>query len=133
MTICHSYASVSTQSRFAVFALFASPTRQVQGIRLMQNVQASSFNVLLVYPRFPDNSFWNYKATCEAVGARYPAAPLGLITVAALLPSDWTLRLVNRNTEQLTDADIAWADLVLTGGMPPQQVDALRRNDLLEG
>jgi len=38
---------------------------------------------LLVFPRFNANSFWNYQATCEVAGARYPAAPLGLITVAA--------------------------------------------------
>jgi radical SAM superfamily enzyme YgiQ (UPF0313 family) len=56
----------------------------------------------------------------------YPAAPLGLITVAALLPKDWELRLVDRNTVDLTDADLDWADLVLTGGMLPQQRDTLR-------
>lgn len=98
----------------------------------MPSVQASSFNVLLVYPRFLDQSFWNYKATCEATGARYPAAPLGLITLAALLPTEWNLRLINRNTEQLTDADIAWADLVMTGGMLMQQGDTLALIDLMQ-
>jgi radical SAM superfamily enzyme YgiQ (UPF0313 family) len=98
----------------------------------MPSIQASSFNVLLVYPRFLDQSFWNYKATCEAIGARYPAAPLGLITLAALLPTDWNLRLINRNTEQLTDADIAWADLVMTGGMLMQQGDTLALIDLMQ-
>src|SRR5436190_19706191 len=98
----------------------------------MQSVQASRVNVLLVYPRFPANSFWNYKATCEAVGARYPAAPLGLITLAALLPADWNLRLINRNTEELTDADIAWADIALTGGMLLQQLDTLDLIDLFQ-
>ncbi len=58
-------------------------------------------------------------------GARYPAAPLGLITVAALLPPSWEVRLVNRNTEYLTDADLDWADLVMTGGMLLQQADTL--------
>ena len=52
----------------------------------MPNQQAAKLNVLLVYPRFPSLSFWNYKATCEITGARHPAAPLGLITVAAMLP-----------------------------------------------
>src|SRR5437016_10598810 len=98
----------------------------------MRNVRASSLNVLLVYPRFLANSFWNYEITCKAVGARYPAAPLGLITVAALLPPDWNLRLVNRNTEELSEADISWADLVLTGGMLPQQVDTLDLIDQLQ-
>src|SRR5271169_4182989 len=83
-------------------------------------------NVLMIYPRFNAGSFWNYKATCEMADARYPAAPLGLITVAALLPKTWNIRLVNRNTETLTDDDFLWADLVMTGGMLPQRNDALR-------
>lgn len=82
--------------------------------------------VLLIYPRFNSFSFWNYRQTCELVGARYPTAPLGLITVAALLPASWRMRLVNRNTEDLTEADLDWADLVLTGGMMVQQPDTLR-------
>jgi radical SAM superfamily enzyme YgiQ (UPF0313 family) len=92
----------------------------------------TSLNVLLVYPRFLDNTFWNYKATCEALGARYPAAPLGLITLAALLPEDWNLRLVNRNTETLTEADIVWADIGMTGGMLLQQVDTLDVIDMFQ-
>lgn len=82
--------------------------------------------VLLVYPKFHPHSFWNYRATCEAVGAKYPAPPLGLITVAALLPREWNMRLVNCNTEELTQVDLDWADLVMTGGMLPQQRDCLR-------
>ena len=82
--------------------------------------------VLLVVPRFTGRSFWGFRAACEVYGARYPAPPLGLITVAALLPPDWQCRLVDRNTEELRDADIAWADLVMTGGMLPQQADILR-------
>jgi len=82
------------------------------------------YRALLVYPRFAPNSFWNYQATCEAVGKKYSAAPLGLTTVAALFPPNWQFRLVDRNIEELSDADIDWADLVLTGGMIPQQRDA---------
>ena len=80
---------------------------------------------LLIYPRFSAASFWNFSAACELVGARYPAAPLGLITLAALLPQDWDIRLINRNTEDLTDADLDWANIVMTGGMLAQQVDTL--------
>jgi radical SAM superfamily enzyme YgiQ (UPF0313 family) len=80
---------------------------------------------LLVFPRFAGTSFWNYRATCDLMGARYPAAPLGLITVAALLPSTWELRLVDVNTRDLRDEDLAWADVVLTGGMLPQRRDTL--------
>jgi radical SAM superfamily enzyme YgiQ (UPF0313 family) len=84
----------------------------------------------MIYPKFVPNSFWNYVETCELVGAKYPAAPLGLITVAAMLPKHWDIRLVNRNTEALTDADLDWADLVMIGGMLNQQPDAVYLIDL---
>ncbi len=81
--------------------------------------------VLMVFPRFNSGSFWNYRKSCEITGAKYPAAPLGLITVAAMLPPSWEVRLVDRNTRELQDADITWCDMVMTGGMLPQQFDAL--------
>ena len=84
-----------------------------------------SCRVLMVYPRFVAETFWNFADACKLMGARYPAAPLGLITVAAMLPQTWDVRLVNRNTEELTDEDCDWADLVMTGGMLPQQADTL--------
>lgn len=91
---------------------------------------AKPCRVLLVYPRFSAATFWNFSVACELVGARYPAAPLGLITLAATLPPNWDIRLINRNTEELTAADIAWADIVMTGGMLAQQVDTLALIDL---
>lgn len=94
---------------------------------------ARSTRVLMIYPEFISNSFWHYKAACELVGARYPAAPLGLITVAAMLPAQWEVRLVNRNTETLEDDDIAWADLVMIGGMLNQQPDFLHLIDHVHG
>jgi radical SAM superfamily enzyme YgiQ (UPF0313 family) len=81
--------------------------------------------VALVYPRFTVPSFWNFRSTCEMAGARYPEPPLGLITVAAMLPPSWEVRLIDRNVETLGRADIEWADLVLTGGMQVQQPDTL--------
>jgi radical SAM superfamily enzyme YgiQ (UPF0313 family) len=98
------------------------PTRKGSSIR--------SPRALLVYPRFGPQSFWNYQETCKATGARYSATPLGLITVAALLPPHWEVRLVDRNVEDLEDADLAWADVVMTGGMLPQQRDTLALIDL---
>ncbi len=80
---------------------------------------------LLVYPEFLSTSFWNYRETCRIMGARYPAAPLGMCTVAALLPPEWDVRLIDRNVEPLEDAALDWADLVLTGGMIAQQLDCL--------
>jgi radical SAM superfamily enzyme YgiQ (UPF0313 family) len=82
-----------------------------------------------VFPRFAGTSFWNYRATCQLMGARYPAAPLGLVTVAALLPRTWELRLVDCNARDLAEDDLAWADVVLTGGMLPQRRDTLRLID----
>jgi radical SAM superfamily enzyme YgiQ (UPF0313 family) len=95
-------------------------------IRPEEAAVQSLCNVLLVVPRFSGQSFWNFTAACEVYGARFPAPPLGLITVAALLPPSWQCRLVNRNTEELLDADLDWADLVMTGGMLPQQPDTLQ-------
>jgi len=92
----------------------------------VQAQRQGSTNVLLVYPRFAEATFWNFAAACELFGARYPAAPLGLITVAAQLPAGWNLRLIDRNAEELIAADLDWADLVMTGGMLAQH------NDLLE-
>jgi radical SAM superfamily enzyme YgiQ (UPF0313 family) len=89
-----------------------------------------SCRVLMVYPRFVAETFWNFADACKLMGARYPAAPLGLITVAALLPQRWDVRLVNRNTEELTDDDLDRADLVMTGGMLPQQADTLALIDM---
>src|SRR5262245_4461308 len=82
-------------------------------------------NVLMVYPRFVADSFFNFRAACEAIGRRSAAAPLGLITVAALLPPEWSMRFLDRNVEELTERDLAWADLVMTGGMIVQQNDTL--------
>src|SRR5678816_344798 len=80
-------------------------------------------NVLLVYPRFAAATFWNFAAACELLGVKYPAAPLGLITAAAMFPPSWTVRLVDRNAEELTAANLDWADMVMTGGMLAQHND----------
>jgi len=80
---------------------------------------------LIVQTRFSSYSFWNYREVCDIVGAKYPAAPLGLLTVAALLPQNWTFRLIDENIEPLLDEHLKWADLVCTGGMLPQQKSLL--------
>ena len=84
---------------------------------------------LLIHPEFSPVGFWNYKDVCKLVGAKYPAAPLGLITLAALFPEDWDIRLVDMNTTDLNNADIEWADLVFIGGMLSQQVVILKLID----
>src|SRR5437867_893983 len=78
-------------------------------------------NVLMVFPRFNQHSFWNLQAVCDTYGSRAQSPPLGLMTVAALLPADWNVRLVDRNADTLEDDDLAWADMVMTGGMLPKR------------
>ncbi|MGB5733344.1 MAG: B12-binding domain-containing radical SAM protein [Thiohalocapsa sp.] len=77
---------------------------------------------LLVYPRFRD-SYWSFEKALELIGKRAMMPPLGLITVAAILPQDWEFRLRDRNIETVSDADWAWADLVLLSGMLVQKDD----------
>jgi radical SAM superfamily enzyme YgiQ (UPF0313 family) len=72
--------------------------------------------ILLVYPRSPD-TFWSFKHVLRFVAKRAAFPPLGLLTVAALLPPDWELKLVDTNVEPLEDHDIAWADWVFLSGM----------------
>jgi radical SAM superfamily enzyme YgiQ (UPF0313 family) len=76
---------------------------------------------LLVSPRC--RTFLSCETVCEVIGGKVLTVPLGLITVAALLPASWQCRLVNRETEDLTNADLDWADLVMTGGMIVQRPD----------
>jgi radical SAM superfamily enzyme YgiQ (UPF0313 family) len=72
--------------------------------------------ILLVYPSSPD-TFWSFKHVLRFVAKRAAFPPLGLLTVAALLPSDWELKLIDTNIEPLEDRDIAWADWVMLSGM----------------
>ena len=73
-------------------------------------------NALLVYPRFPI-TYWGFQYTMGIIGKEATLPPLGLLTVAALLPGNWHLRLVDLNVEALHDDDLRWADMVLTGGL----------------
>jgi radical SAM superfamily enzyme YgiQ (UPF0313 family) len=75
---------------------------------------------LLVYPEFPP-SYWGFRYALELVGKRSSMPPLGLLTVAAMFPTSWELRLVDLNVEALDDSDLGWADLVLTSTMVVQQ------------
>ena len=80
---------------------------------------------LLIHPKFSPFSFWNFVEVSKIVGAKYQAAPLGLMTVAALLPKEWEIKLIDTNVEPLLDEHFEWADLVFTGGMLPQQIGIL--------
>jgi radical SAM superfamily enzyme YgiQ (UPF0313 family) len=77
-------------------------------------------NALLIYPEFPD-TFWSFKHALKFLGKRASQPPLGLMTVAALLPAAWKKRLVDTNVERLRERDLAWADVVLLSGMHIQR------------
>src|SRR5690606_20341986 len=77
---------------------------------------------LLVCPRFLP-SFWGMAGMLDMLPADCFQPPLGLITVAALCPATWNLRLIDRNCQRLTDADLLWADLVMVTGMRVQFED----------
>jgi radical SAM superfamily enzyme YgiQ (UPF0313 family) len=79
--------------------------------------------ILLVYPEFPD-TFWSFKHALKFVRKESDSPPLGLLTVAAMLPRDWDLRLVDMNIQRLTNNDLLWADYVFLGGMVVQQQSA---------
>ena len=73
-------------------------------------------NALLIYPEWPD-TYWSFKHALPFEGKRSVYPPLGLMTVASLLPAHWTKRLVDTNIRPLTDADLKWADVAMLSGM----------------
>ncbi len=77
-------------------------------------------NILLIYPAFPD-TFWSFSYALRSIGKKAAFPPLGLITVAALLPATWSLRLVDVNVDDLTDDDLAWADMAFLSAMAVQR------------
>jgi radical SAM superfamily enzyme YgiQ (UPF0313 family) len=77
---------------------------------------------LLLYPHFPQ-SFWSYDRFMKMAGLKTVIPPLGIITVAALLPEDWELRFYDRNVNEETEADWEWCDLVILSAMLVQKPD----------
>ena len=76
--------------------------------------------ILLINPQTPD-TFWSFKHAVRFVSRKASMAPLGLLTVAAMLPPDWQLKLVDLNVTRLRDEDLCWADYVLLGAMLVQR------------
>jgi radical SAM superfamily enzyme YgiQ (UPF0313 family) len=79
--------------------------------------------ILLVYPEFPD-TFWSFKHALKFIRKKAASPPLGLLTVAAMLPIEWDKRLVDLNVTSLTHADLAWADYVFVSAMIVQRDSA---------
>src|SRR5689334_3985638 len=82
-------------------------------------------NALLVYPEFPD-TYWSFRHALSFEGKRSAFPPLGLLTIAAMLPADWSRRLVDMNIRDLRLRDIEWADVVFCSAMLVQR-DSLQR------
>lgn len=78
---------------------------------------------LLVYPEYPV-TFWSFKHAMRFISRKAAYPPLGLLTVASMLPSSWQKRLVDMNVRALTDDDLEWADAVLISGMLVQKASA---------
>jgi radical SAM superfamily enzyme YgiQ (UPF0313 family) len=85
--------------------------------------------ILLVYPQYPD-TFWSFKHALRFISKKAAFPPLGIITVAAMIPQEWEKRLVDMNVTALTDSDIKWADYVFISAMIVQRqstADVIRR------
>lgn len=80
--------------------------------------------VLLLYPLFP-KTFWSYEKILELVDRKVLLPPLGLVTVAAILPQEWEFKLVDRNIRDVTAAEWEWADMVILSAMIVQKDDLL--------
>jgi radical SAM superfamily enzyme YgiQ (UPF0313 family) len=78
---------------------------------------------LLIYPEFPD-TFWSFQYALKFINKKASSPPLGLLTIAAMLPGAWEKRLIDMNVENLDDDDLRWADLVLVSAMSVQKESA---------
>jgi len=79
--------------------------------------------LLLLYPKYPD-TFWSFKHVLKFISKKAAFPPLGLLTVASMLPEEWEKKLVDTNVQNLTDKDIEWADMVFISGMIVQKESA---------
>ncbi|UCC17987.1 MAG: B12-binding domain-containing radical SAM protein [Dehalococcoidales bacterium] len=76
--------------------------------------------ILLVYPSYPD-TFWSFRHALRFISKKAAFPPLGLLTVASMLPGEWEKKLVDLNVRDLTDDDIKWADYVFISAMVVQR------------
>ena len=76
--------------------------------------------VLFVYPQYPD-TFWSFKHALRIALKKAAHPPLGLLTVAAMLPREWEKKLIDLNVQPLKDRDIRWADMVFISAMVVQR------------
>jgi len=85
--------------------------------------KGSNLKVVLVYPEYPD-TFWSFKHAIKFISKKATYPPLGLLTVAAMLPKNWEKKLVDMNVKKLKDKDLKGADLVFISAMAIQKASA---------
>ena len=89
--------------------------------------------ILLVYPKIP-STFWSFESALNFISKKSAEPPLGLITIAAMLPKAWDIKLIDMNVSELLDEDITWADFVFLSGMSVQINsfrEIIRRSNIL--
>ena len=89
-------------------------------------------NILALYPAFSRLGFFNAHEIISLTGGKYDSPPLGLLTVAALLPDNWNVRLVDLNIQDLDESTVLWADIVLISAMLYQQTATVRFIDYFQ-
>ncbi len=77
-------------------------------------------NILMVYPEYP-STFWSFKHALKFISKKAVHPPLGLLTVASMLPDDWNKKLIDMNVRKLRDRNIRWADMVFISAMAVQR------------
>ena len=86
-------------------------------------MKGTIIKALLVYPDYPD-TFWSFKYALKFISRKATEPPMGLLTVAAMLPKEWEKRLVDMKVKPLKEKDLKWADIVFIGGMSIQKKSA---------
>jgi radical SAM superfamily enzyme YgiQ (UPF0313 family) len=80
--------------------------------------------ILLIYPKYPD-TFWSFKHALKFISKKASFPPLGLLTVASMLPKEWEKKLIDLNVSALTEEDLEWADYVFISAMVVQKTSAI--------
>jgi len=109
-----------SQSLIPQIELFrANVLLRKQSHRHLKKKGSEILKVLLVYPEYPE-TFWSFKHALKFVSKKAAYPPLGLMTVAAMLPEEWEKKLIDMNTDTLRDEDITESDYVMISSMDIQ-------------
>ncbi len=116
-------ASASARRKAAV----SSPARKTYNQAVPGQSRSAvprAMNILMLYPKFPDETFWNTARSIRLLwGRKAIMPPLGLLTIASYLPEDFSVRLIDRNVAEESAADWQWADVIFLSAMMAQRED----------